>query len=54
MTWYKALQVQMKVREIIGGVLDDGLQGEDERYPNPVFIEKRDAVYQHMLSLATL
>jgi type I restriction enzyme R subunit len=52
--WHKNPQLQMKVREMIGGVLDDDLPGKDEGYPKPVFIEKRDAVYQHLLSLATL
>ncbi len=50
--WHKNPQLQLRVQEMIGGVLDKELP--QEGYPKPIFVEKREAVYQHLLSLATL
>ncbi|NVO29711.1 type I restriction endonuclease subunit R [Hymenobacter lapidiphilus] len=50
--WHKNPQLQMKVRDMIGGVLDAELP--EEGYTKPVFLEKRDAVYEHLLNQATL
>jgi type I restriction enzyme R subunit len=50
--WHKNYQLQMKVRDMIGGVLDTDLP--EEGYPTPVFVEKRDAVYTHLLNQAML
>jgi type I restriction enzyme R subunit len=42
----------MQVRDLIGGLLDAELP--EEGYPKEVFLEKRDAVNQHLLNQATL
>ena len=50
--WHKNPQLQMKVRDLIGGLLDEELPKEG--YPQKVFQEKREAVYQHLLNQAAL
>ena len=50
--WHKNPQLQMKVRDMIGGLLDAELP--EEGYTKQVFVEKRDAVYEHLLNQATL
>jgi type I restriction enzyme R subunit len=48
--WYKSVQLQGKVKKLVGDVLDVQLP---DSYDKPMFQEKQTAVYQHMLDLAS-
>ncbi|WP_035558071.1 type I restriction endonuclease subunit R [Hymenobacter sp. IS2118] len=53
--WHKNSSLQQEVLVYIGQALDDDNKGlPKESYPDPVFLEKRKAVYDHLLNLATL
>jgi type I restriction enzyme R subunit len=47
--WHKNPQLQLEVQKMLGAVLDKDLP---DSYTKPVFLEKREAVYQHVYQQA--
>jgi type I restriction enzyme R subunit len=53
--WHKNTQLQGEVLVFIGQALDDKDNGlPKDSYPGSVFLEKRQAVYQHVFNIAAL